>query len=285
MKRRDLLKSAVTAALFVSPTSILAQSRNSFSAGPLLLPAGGQNMRLMESFSYRDPNGMLWTVPAGYVSNGASIPKSLWSFAGGPWSGDYNKAAIIHDRYCDTKARTWEATHLVFKYAMLANGVSSMDAEVKYSSVFLAGPRWNDEYIWTGFWGWPNRVRRRLMALTDIDAPETRAAQTIARSREAAWERAILDDVQKSVEASGPAAFDIRSYTPPTTFDQQVALNEASEVVKAQGILTPQEQLLLPQDELLKYERMTALPVDDPAVLSNSATLGEIEATIQLQQM
>ena len=37
------------------------------------------------------------TVPYGFISDGASIPKFVWSIVGSPWTGRYVQAAVVHD--------------------------------------------------------------------------------------------------------------------------------------------------------------------------------------------
>ena len=103
----------------------------------------GRTMVLVEPFRYVDPKGMFWDCPAGYRTDGASIPKLLWSFAGGPFSGRYRKAAIPHDVFCDNRVRPWEDTHQMFWHAMLCAGVGEHNAALMYRAVYNHGPRWD----------------------------------------------------------------------------------------------------------------------------------------------
>jgi len=103
----------------------------------------GQHDRiLLTSFRYKDPKGLTWSVPSGACVNGASIPKAFWSFIGGPLSGKYVEASIIHDYYCTVKSRPWQETHEAFYYAMRARGVSATKAATMYQAVQKFGPRW-----------------------------------------------------------------------------------------------------------------------------------------------
>ena len=65
----------------------------------------GRQMELMESFGFTDPSGQNWEVPKGAIVDGASIPKILWSIVGSPYTGQYRKASVIHDYYCNVMAR------------------------------------------------------------------------------------------------------------------------------------------------------------------------------------
>jgi uncharacterized protein DUF1353 len=51
--------------------------------------------RLLEDVVYEDHKGIVYTIPAGYVTDYASIPRALsWIY---PKDGPYRKAAIVHD--------------------------------------------------------------------------------------------------------------------------------------------------------------------------------------------
>ncbi len=130
--------------LALNPTPSIAQG--SFTGRVVVEWLTGQNperdMRLVEPFSYTDPNGKKWTVPAGAVVNGASIPSSLWSLVGSPYTGNYRRASVIHDYYCGTRSETWQDVHRVFYYAMIGGGVDTIQAKVFYASVYAGGPRW-----------------------------------------------------------------------------------------------------------------------------------------------
>jgi hypothetical protein len=43
-------------------------------------------------------SGLTITVPAGYITDGASIPRLLWIFL--PSWGKYSRAAVVHDFLC-----------------------------------------------------------------------------------------------------------------------------------------------------------------------------------------
>jgi hypothetical protein len=101
----------------------------------------GRNMKLEKPFAYVDPRGMRWDVPAGTVTDGASIPRVLWT-AYPPFTGNYREAAVIHDYYCQTRSRPWRDTHGVFYHAMRTAGVEEQLAKTMYATVLYLGPRW-----------------------------------------------------------------------------------------------------------------------------------------------
>lgn len=98
--------------------------------------------KLASEFRFADPNGLLWSVPPAKEVDGASIPQPFWSFIGGPFEGDYIKASVIHDYYCDAKTRTAHDTHRNFYYGMRASGVAVWKAKFMYWAVATFGPNW-----------------------------------------------------------------------------------------------------------------------------------------------
>ena len=105
----------------------------------------GRNMKLLNDLTYNSIKfNKSILIPKGEVTDGASIPKCLWSAEGGPFSGSYRKAAVIHDYLCRTQILTWKQTHKIFFEAMLKTDVSYWDAIKKYRAVYRFGPRWPD---------------------------------------------------------------------------------------------------------------------------------------------
>jgi hypothetical protein len=96
-----------------------------------------RDMKLLSDVSFTDDAGKTWRVPAGAVIDGASIPPSLWSFAGSPFTGNYRRVSVIHDYYCDNGGATTDAIDEMFLEGMLADGVSTAEAYSKYGAVYL----------------------------------------------------------------------------------------------------------------------------------------------------
>lgn len=127
----------------------LAKVKPGFIGEIHITPVGdGVNMRLTQPFGFVDSAARKWDVPAGSVTDGASIPRALWSIVGSPFTGKYLAAAVIHDHYVKTKRRTWEITHNGFYDAMLAAGVEKKQALLMWAAVYRFGPRWasNESY-------------------------------------------------------------------------------------------------------------------------------------------
>lgn len=102
----------------------------------------GRLMKILEDFQFEDPDGVTWVVSKGSVTDGASIPLIAWSFVGGPYSGKYRNASVVHDIACQQKKRTWQAVHKAFYYAMRVSGVDAIKSKIMYAAVYHFGPRW-----------------------------------------------------------------------------------------------------------------------------------------------
>lgn len=130
-------------ALVLSLVMLNGKSQAQHFYGEILLkPLDGVMMEVQQPFGFIDARNRKWEVPAKYHTDGASIPRALWSIIGSPFTGNYLAAAIIHDFYCDLKSRDWRDTHSVFFDAMIANKVDNIQAKIMYFAVYRFGPRW-----------------------------------------------------------------------------------------------------------------------------------------------
>ncbi len=99
-------------------------------------------VQLIDGYGYKDSAGKEWDVPAGEISDGASIPWVLWSIVGGPFSGPYRNAAVVHDYYCNTRTRPYQEVHKMFYEAALKAGTSKGLAKLMYMAILADGPKW-----------------------------------------------------------------------------------------------------------------------------------------------
>lgn len=149
IRRTCFRKATLARAIFVFAIAALASSMASAQTKfegrvvtEWLTQEPERDMKLLEPFAFRDARGKLWSVPAGAIINGASIPQAAWSAAGSPYTGNYRRASVVHDHYCDTKTESWESVHRMFFDAMIASGVGEMQAKIFYAFVYAGGPRW-----------------------------------------------------------------------------------------------------------------------------------------------
>lgn len=117
----------------------------------------GVRWRLLERFVYHvgvEGSGEIIAVPAGYVTDFASIPKVCWSIIGSPM-GKYSKAAVVHDYLYDQGGLIPRATDSdggtayrryskadsdnIFKEAMRVLGVGNPRRWMMYQAVKLFG--------------------------------------------------------------------------------------------------------------------------------------------------
>src|SRR6478609_51368 len=82
----------------------------------------GRSMTLLNELRYTDPKGVVWIAPAGSKVDGASIPRSLWTFMGGPFEGKYRNASVLHDVAYDNKSRPPKECDLMFYNACRCSG-------------------------------------------------------------------------------------------------------------------------------------------------------------------
>jgi hypothetical protein len=96
-----------------------------------------REMQVIEDFWYLDAAGRRWDVAAGTVINGASIPRTLWSSVGSPYTGNYRRAALVHDAAVGREGVLRSEADGMFHAACLAGGCSQLQAKLLYAGVRL----------------------------------------------------------------------------------------------------------------------------------------------------
>jgi hypothetical protein len=123
----------------------------------------GRTMTLLSELRYVDPDGVVWVAPAGSVVDGASIPRSMWSFMGGPFEGKYRNGSVLHDVAYDQHTRPWEQCDRMFYDAMRCSGVSAVEAKTMYFALYRFGRHWKRPGAFAGaVAGLGDNVRRAL---------------------------------------------------------------------------------------------------------------------------
>ncbi len=102
----------------------------------------GRSMTLLNELRYTDPQGVVWSAPAGSKVDGASIPRSLWTFMGGPFEGKYRNASVLHDVAYEQHNRPWSDCDRMFYNAMRCSGVGAVEAKTMYYSLYRFGRHW-----------------------------------------------------------------------------------------------------------------------------------------------
>ncbi|EMZ2673947.1 DUF1353 domain-containing protein [Salmonella enterica] len=84
-------------------------------------------------FYLSDDNSDVIEVPAGFVTDLASVPRIFWTIL--PPDGKYAKAAIIHDWMYDNALRTKKEADKIFLDGMTVLGVPKWKRTVMYWAV------------------------------------------------------------------------------------------------------------------------------------------------------
>jgi hypothetical protein len=113
---------------------------------PLIVEAmPGRKFKVAEDFTYytllrcdkcnESPNSV--TVPKGFITDMASIPRILWVFM--PPHGTYGKAAVLHDYCYENAIHTKKWADSVFYEAMSVLGVPRWKRRIMYAVVKFFG--------------------------------------------------------------------------------------------------------------------------------------------------
>ena len=103
---------------------------------------------LNEPLTWTDPDGTVITIPAGFTSDGASLPSSVWWLLGGKLSLEWISAAIVHDFSVVFYATTapFAPSHRVaaerFYRGIRADGMGFNRAKLAQHAVTMFGPQW-----------------------------------------------------------------------------------------------------------------------------------------------
>ena len=98
----------------------------------------GIHIELLEPLLYQTTHGSTITVPAGFKSDGASIPQPLWSMVGCP-VGPYWLAAIVHDYLYQRTELAKEYCDSILNEAMEALAVPTEQRLAIYEGVHFGG--------------------------------------------------------------------------------------------------------------------------------------------------
>lgn len=111
----------------------------------LTSPKGGRKMTLLRPFTFTEAaSGRVWEAPQNLVVDGTSIPRALWTFVGSPYTGDYRRASIVHDKACEdfpTDGPERKAADEMFMLACRAGGCGRRQARLLYLGVRI-GSSW-----------------------------------------------------------------------------------------------------------------------------------------------
>lgn len=104
---------------------------------------GGECWVLVEDFHVL-VDGMMFTVPAGFKTDGASIPRFLWRLCGHPLETRRFPVAVLHDwLYEVDQGLTRQQVDEIYRDGLLSLGFSKWAANAEYYALRLFGAsRW-----------------------------------------------------------------------------------------------------------------------------------------------
>jgi hypothetical protein len=216
----------------------------------------GRKARLLSELTFVHDNWDPWPVPPGTEVDGASIPRPFWTLIGGPFEGRYRNASIVHDHYCDSKARPWRDVHRMFHEAMLAGGVSNAKAKIMYYAVYRFGPRWT----------LPGATTESAFLPASASEVTDDLAEGVLRDAEAIYTHDLsLEEIEALAEIRNiepPAAFSLDELEAGFGARDSAALGRARQLVVIGGSGTSQDHeavaqqaALLPSYLMARFER------------------------------
>ena len=150
-------------------------------------------MTLLRELRYTDPKGIVWIAPAGSVVDGASIPRPLWSFMGGPFEGKYRNASVLHDVSYDKKGRPPQECDRMFYDAMRCSGVGAVEAKTMYYALLRFGYHWKFGVKRAK----PVKVDRKFVARATPEYPRAEAATQEEIESARAWIRQTEPSIEQ----------------------------------------------------------------------------------------
>jgi hypothetical protein len=107
---------------------------------PLILGTlGAYRWEVYLPFTYIAKSSVGFTVPAGFVTDLASIPRMLQWLPHLHPNGRCRRSAVLHDWLYQEKYSTRQGADLIFREALQAEGLSERTATVYYWAVRLFG--------------------------------------------------------------------------------------------------------------------------------------------------
>lgn len=105
---------------------------------------GEQRFKLLDDLEYENKD-YVFKVKKGFVFDGASIPRLLWTTIGCPFGGLYTKPACLHDILYATHLFGKEESDSIFLEAMVSCEVEEDIRKTLYDGVRLFGNKSYEE--------------------------------------------------------------------------------------------------------------------------------------------
>ena len=100
----------------------------------------GRHYKVVQPFDFASEAAeRIIRVPVGFVTDFASIPRFFWRIL--PPTGQYGKAAVIHDYLYNSHETSRETADKVFLEGMAVLGVPAVTRNIMYRAVRMFGAR------------------------------------------------------------------------------------------------------------------------------------------------
>jgi len=99
---------------------------------------GKGEWEMLKPFQYNSKKYGVIKIPVGFLVNGASFPKAVYSIMGSPWGGKFAKPSVIHD-FLYFKKTNRKRSDLVFLEGMKVCKVPYWKRKVMYYALRLFG--------------------------------------------------------------------------------------------------------------------------------------------------
>jgi hypothetical protein len=97
---------------------------------PIKLETFGDKFKLLEDYDIRG-----YTIPKGFVTDFATLPRFSLSLMGRPTRGQFQRASLLHDYLLKEKVIPREDADKLFHKILLEDGVNKRKAYVMYLAV------------------------------------------------------------------------------------------------------------------------------------------------------
>ena len=130
-----------------------------------MLSGRGDTYRVTDDYVVKLPDCRAYLrVRAGFITNGANIPRFLWRIVGNPFDPDTMAPVVAHDALYAAEVLCRERCDLEFRLLMERNG---KEAQRKARMFYLA-VRWFGGFVWSRHTRRSIEHARRLVQLEEV---------------------------------------------------------------------------------------------------------------------